>query len=177
MFIIGDKMKDKSIITTIILVLVTIIVVISSYVFNQSNKENKENDINIVTNYSNFYTVNSCLYRVITYISSSDTDALLKILDDKYKKQNNVNESNIMNLFEKVEADSTFVSKKMYYQEVNKNITKYYVFGSIESNLFSEDYDNANLQSKDTYFIVYLDSTNKTFSIEPYSGEVFIGGE
>ena len=31
--------------------------------------------------------------------------------------------------------------------------------------------------SNEKYFIVYLDSTNKTFSVEPYSGEIFNGGE
>jgi len=65
----------------------------------------------------------------------------------------------------------------LLYVHLNNNITKYYVYGNIEQNLFTEDYSNNNLQLKEAYFIVYLDSTNKTFSIEPYSGEMFIGGE
>ena len=177
MFIMGDKMEDKSKLITIILVIITVIVVALSYIFNQSNNKEKEKEVNIVTNYSNFYTVNSCLYRVITYISSRDSETLLTILDDKYKKENKINEDNVMELFTPIEADSTFVSKKMYYQKINNNIAKYYVYGNIEQNLFTEDYSNNNLQLKEAYFIVYLDSTNKTFSIEPYSGEMFIGGE
>ena len=52
-------MKDKSKLTAIILVVLVIIVVIVTSFYNKNDKIN-ENEISIVTNYSNFYTVNSC---------------------------------------------------------------------------------------------------------------------
>ena len=166
-------MEDKSKLTAIILVIITVIVVTSSFIINLINKNEKKNDINIVTNYSNFYTVNSCLYRLLTYISTNDTESLILVLDSKYKKQNNINKSNVMNFFQNVGSDSTFVSKKMYYQNINDNITKYYVYGVIEKNEFSEEYSIDNSETKDAYFIVYLDSNNKTFSVEPSSLDIF----
>lgn len=170
-------MKDNSKLTAVILVIITFVVVIGTFIYNNINKNKQDNDIKIVTNYSNFYTVNSCLYRVITYLNSNDTKSLMLILDNNYKKQNNISEDNIMSLFESIDSDSTFVSNKMYYQEINSNITKYYVSGHIEKNqLYDEDYTNS-LETKQVYFIVYLDTTNKTFSIEPYSGEIFINGD
>ena len=57
-------MKDKSKLTAIILVIITLIVVITSFI-TKDKEESKVGDINIVTNYSNFYTVDSCLYRTI----------------------------------------------------------------------------------------------------------------
>ena len=78
-----------------------------------------------------------------------------------------------MNFFKNVGSDSTFVSKKMYYQNINDNITKYYVYGVIEKNEFSEEYSIDNSETKDAYFIVYLDSNNKTFSVEPSSLDIF----
>lgn len=169
-------MKDNSKLTAVILVVITIVVVIGTFIFNNVNKNKQDSEIKIVTNYSNFYTVNSCLYRVITYLNSNDRESLMLILDNNYKSENGVNIDNVTNLFGNIEEDSTFVSDKMYYQEINENITKYYVSGHIEKNqLYDDDYTN-KLESRQAYFIVYLDSTNKTFSIEPYTGEIFING-
>lgn len=171
----GDNMKDKSKLTAIILVIITIVVVVVTAILN--NKSNDDKDINIVTNYSNFYTVNSCLYRVITYVADKDTDSLMLILDSKYKKENNVTSDNVLNLFNSVNSQSTFVSKKMYYQTLSSNITKYYVYGYIEENVIYDENSLNKPNRVEAYFIVYLDSTNKTFSIEPYSGELFMGGD
>ncbi len=168
-------MKDKSKLIAIILAVIAVIILIVSNVVNNKNEDKKS--INIVTNYSNFYTVNSCLYRFITYLSSNDKQSLLLVLDENYKKKNKVNENNVIEIIGSVDADSTFVSQKMYYERLNKNITKYYVYGNIEKNQMDEDGTIDSESSNEKYFIVYLDSTNKTFSVEPYSGEIFNGGE
>ena len=169
-------MKDKSKLTAVILVVLTILVVVLTYIFDKDKEQNK-NEIKIVTNYSNFYTVNSCLYRTITHISTSDKESLLLLLDNNYKKENKIDESNVLDLFSNVDVDSTFVSRKMYYEILNNNITKYYVYGYVEKNQISDDEIINKKENKEMYFIVYLDSTNKTFSIEPYSGDIFIGGD
>ena len=172
-------MKDKSKIVAIILVVVTLLVVILTAIFNKKIEENKETKINIVTNYSDFYTVNSCLYRLITYISDKDQESLFLVLGDKYKKENNIEKNNVLNLFGTIEQDSTFVSKKMYYEKLNNNITKYYVYGYVEKIQMFDDEDVNKLDTKDMYFIVYIDNENKIFSIEPYSKNLFdnIGGD
>ena len=139
-------MNKKSIFLIIGLFLVAIGVLVYSTFFANKEEENK-NDIKIVTNYSEFYTVNSCLYRVITYLHSSDSDTMLLLLPDKYKKSNKINKSNVLDQFTKVTEDSTFTSKKMYYQKVNDNIKKYYVYGTIDANNFlqSSSVFNSNL--------------------------------
>ena len=169
-------MKDKSKLIAIILVIITIIVLVISYFF--SNKDvNNDEKINIVTNSSNFYTVNSCLYRVITYASSKDKDSLYLILSDKYKKNNNITKENVLELFSNIDEYSTFVSEKMYYSQIEETLTKYYVEGRIEKNEIYDDIITNNLNYNKVYFIVYLDSKNKIFSIEPYDGKVFIEGD
>ncbi len=165
-------MEDKSKLTAVILVIITLTVVIVTFVLNNMKDDKKYNEVKIVTNYSNFYTVNSCLYRVITYISSSDKDSLILVLTDDYKKKNNVTVDNVIDIFDKVSDNSTFSSKKMYYENINDNVTKYYVYGTIEENLMYGD-----SLSKDAYFIVYLDTKSKVFEIEPYNGEVFLNGD
>lgn len=168
-------MKDKNKLIAIILVIVTVLVVVITYFIERDN-EQVSNDIEIVKNYSDFYTVNSCLYRVVTYLFTQNTDDLLLILNDEYKEENNITEENVLSLFDPVEYDSTFVSEKMYYEKISQNITKYYVKGYIEKNQILDESDTVNLDKKQVYFIVYLDSENSLFSIEPYSGDIFIGG-
>jgi len=169
-------MKDKSKLVAIILVIITILVVVLTNLFNKDDKQ-LENKIEIVTNYSNFYTVDSCLYRTITYIESKDSQSLLSILSSNYKKENNIDSSNILSLFNSIEEDSVFISKKMYYEKINNNITKYYVYGLVEKNQIIDDALTVDNQYTNQYFIVYLDTINKTFAVEPYDGSIFIGGE
>ncbi|MBQ9072529.1 MAG: hypothetical protein IJY25_05180 [Bacilli bacterium] len=171
-------MRDKSKLTAIILVIITIVVVVISF-FTKTSEQNQVGDINIVTNYSNFYTVDSCLYRTVTYMSSKDKESLYLILSDNYKKENNISEENVIDVIGTVGENSTFITKKMYYQDINDNITKYYVYGIIQENYLFEEETVKELEYIDKYFIVYLDTTNKTFSIEPYSKELFekLGGD
>ncbi len=169
-------MKDRTKLFAIILVIVTILVVVLTYIFSNNDKKD-ENRINIVTNYSNFYTVNSCLYRTITYISNKDSKNLLLLINPSYAKKNNINESNVVSLFNDIPANSSFASKKMYYEEISKNIIKYYVYGVvIEDNLY-EDFEVRDKVSYPMYFIVYINRDKGIFSIEPYSGELFINGD
>lgn len=170
-------MKEKSKLTVIILIIVTIVVVIMSSLFGKQIKKQEDDNIEIVTNYSNFYTVNSCLYRLVTYLHSDDKESIMLVLSDDYKNKNQVTNENVLNEFPNVDVDSTFVSNKMYYQKLKNNITKYYVRGYIEENQISDNFDTNKLNREEVYFIVYLDTEQKIFSIEPYSGEIFMDGD
>ena len=79
-------MKDNSKYIAIILAILAIIVIIISLVTGKDNKKNSLEPL-IVTNASNFYTVNSCLYRTITYLAEKDKESLNLILSEEYKKK------------------------------------------------------------------------------------------
>ena len=169
-------MKDKSKLTAIILVILTVVVVIVTFIIEQKEQEENNNDISIVTNASNFYTVNSCLYRAITYISSEDEESLLLLLPEEYKEKNEITQDNVLDLFFDVSETSTFVSQKMYYEILSNSLTKYYIQGYVQEN---EIMDDSLLTKKDydlVYFIVYLDSNENIFSLEPYDGKIFKEG-
>lgn len=169
-------MKDKSKIYAIILTVLVIIVLIISFV--SSNEKNNTNDkLLIVTNYSEFYTVNSCLYRTMTLISSKDKDNLMLLLNQKYKKDNNITQNNILTLFSEIPENSTFVSREMYYQKISDTLVKYYVKGYIEKNQIYDDENIEITNDEYVYFIVYLDSSRSIFSIEPYDGKLFRMGD
>ena len=65
----------------------------------------------------------------------------------------------------------------MYYQEVNDNIVKYYAFGYIVPDGHYDDRNSYFDNRIESYFIIYLDSKNLTFYVEPYDGSIFTGGE
>ena len=111
---------DKKKILAIFLAIVAVTTIIISTFFKKSAEETA--DILIVKNPSEFFTVNSCLYRTITYAYNKDEDSLLKVLDRKYKKDNNINKENVLKIFPNISGEVTFVSKKMYYQEFSNNI-------------------------------------------------------
>ena len=167
-------MKDNSKYIAIILSTLAVIVLVVSLIIGDDKKNSQPL---IVTNASNFYTVNSCLYRTITYLSQQDKESLKLVLSDEYKKRNKVTNENILDLFVDVEKNSTFVSEKMYYETQSKNITKYYVKGHVEINTIMDDQPLEAKNYDSVYFIVYLNSSDKLFSVEPYDGKIFKEGD
>lgn len=160
----------------LLLVIITLVVLITSVVMNYTNKEEEKNDISIVTNYTNFYTVDNCANRYVTSITMGDSDSLLKQLSSSYKKENNVNKDNVLNIIGSIDATS-YKSNKMYYEAINENVTKYYVDGSLVKEEFDEYMNIVSNTSKEYYLIIYLNKKNDTFSVEPYDGEIFIEGD
>ncbi|MDO4963249.1 MAG: hypothetical protein Q4E75_04040 [bacterium] len=158
---------DKKKILAIFLAILAIVVILIS-TFTNNSKKNEQSKIYIVTNYSNFYTVSSCINRFVDYISNKESDNVFLILSDNYKKENKISKESVLNIFDGYLDNSYFEADKMYYQNINSNITKFYVYGKVSASNAFELSDNI-----DAYFIVYLDSSNKTFSVEPYNADSF----
>lgn len=169
------KEKNSKLLAIILSVLTITVVVISVFLIKKDN----DADMNLLTvnNASEFFTVNSCLYRITNYVYKKDTASLITVLTSKYKKENKISELNVLDIFPKITQSSTFLSKKMYYKKIGNDVTKYYVYGVIRPNVL-HDYDIViETKEQKAYFIVILDSNKQVFSIEPYDGKVFIGGD
>ena len=133
----------------------------------------EENEIEIVKSTSKFYTVSNCVYRYLTYVSANDTDSLLLLLDNSYKKKNNVSKNNVLDIVGNLDGVYNFEGRKMYQQVLNDDTTKYYVYGYLRKEVMNPDLANDPI---DYYIIVTLNTKNQTFSITPYDGEIFING-
>lgn len=147
------------------------IVLIGFKFFNHNKQDNK---LNIVTSSSNFYTVSSCVNRYLNYIYQQDNNSILDVLSDNYISKNNINKNNVIDKIGKLDKKYGFEARKMYEQEVNDNVKKYYVKGFLVEESLS---DNYQIEKVNYYLIVYLDSKNSTYSIEPYDGKVFLKEE
>ena len=166
-------MKEKKEVNLWLISIVVILVLFSIYLINlQDDKKNNiskdEEKYHIVSNYNKFYTVNSCVYRYLTYLQANNTNSLLKVLDEDFISNNGINENNLYNFLTKYEGNLNFNSKKMYEEKINTNITKYYVYGYVE-----KDVMDSFPEKVEAYFIVNLDEKNSVFTIQPYNGEIF----
>jgi len=161
------KKKDNY----VLLIIVVVILLSILGIINFSGKDNTkaENDYKnniqykLLNDYSRFFTVNSCVYKYITYLSSNKTEDLLKLLNSEYISTNNINSSNIYNFINKLNGNYSFKSMKIYYEEINKNYVRYYVYGY----LIQESLDGIG-EKEDYYVIVDMDLKNQLFNVTPY---------
>ena len=156
------------------IIILIILVIISLIIYKLNNKEEKEpvisNKIQMLTNYSKFFTIDSSINKLIVFLENKDTDSILKVLDDEYKNTNNIN--NVYDFFPKLnDCIYTFVSKEMYIKNTNNNIEKYYVKGTLNK----EEMDENSVFVGEYYFIIKLDTDKRVFSLIPIDKEEYEG--
>ena len=120
------------------LLILMILLIIATIIYNLKNSKQdtvitNNNNYILLSDYSKFFTVNSCVYRFIVYLQKEDYEKVFEILNTDFVDSNNVNTSNVKTYFPNLnDGNYTFVSKKIYYEKENNNIIKYYVYGYIQ---------------------------------------------
>ena len=165
-----NEEKNKKI---FLIILVIAVLCLGIYKLFFEGKKIKEESIDtetisIVTNPNDFYTVSSCVSKYLSYLSIGDTEKIFILLSDEYKKNNEVTKDNLYIFLNQLSGVYNFNPKKMFVQQINKNVYKFYVYGVI-----SEEMMDLASDETDFYIVVILDRENTTFSIEPYDGNVF----
>ncbi len=161
----------------IIISLAVFIVVVYGAIFAMVDKKNQnrslQENIEIVTDYSEFYTVDACANKYMNYLSSKDTASLLKLLSPSYVKKNAITENNVLNFLPVVTSGTAFSTKEMHRVELKDGLYKFYLFGYFEVG----GMDITDISRTPGYMIVYLDKKDNLFQIEPYDGKYFKEGE
>lgn len=158
----------------VVLLVILTVIVIGFTIFNSLNKkETKEEKIEIVTNYTEFYTVDSCANRFVNNIMIQDKDSMMKQLNKNYIDENNVTIDNIFDYIEEINA-TNYKTKTVYYEKINDNVTKYYVKGILIKENFDDNMNVVSDTQLDYYLIIYIDNDSDTFSVEPYDGKLFL---
>lgn len=166
-----EKMNKNRI---ILLVVFSLLVLFSFYIYNKFNKKEVDNKNEteqqyiLLDDYSRFFTVNSCVYKYINYLQSKNSSNLLKVLDKNFIQLNNINENNLYDYLENINGNYSFVSKEIYYEKINDKYIKYYVYGYL-----IEDKIDEKGKKFDRYYVVTFDLENYLFSIIPYNGDIF----
>ena len=168
-----DKLKGKNVIIIgifIILVVVLIILTKKDITNNNNNTNESNNNFNyiLLTDASKFFTVEGCINRYLNVLVNKSTKDLIKLLDEKYIKQNFITEDNVLSKLASLDGIYSFSAKKIYVEKIDNYVSNYYVYG-----LLKEDTINNSDLGTDYYIIVKMDSERLLFSITPYDGEVF----
>lgn len=167
----NDKAERNKKILMLVIIISVIFVGVYELFFRKEKIEEEKIDtetISVVQDNSKFYTVSSCVTKYLNYLSSGETDKLIILLSEEYKKDNSINSSNLYEFIGKFSGLNTFSPKKMFVQRLSENVYKYYVKGFIQE----ESIDAIGLNN-DFYIVVILDEKNMTFAIEPYDGSLF----
>lgn len=149
---------------------------LSLYIYNSIYSNDVKSEENsskyvLLSDYSRFFTVNSCIYKYVVYVENKDVKSLLSVLDEDYKNDKGINESNIFDFVDQLNGNYSFKSKKIYYEKIGDNKFKYYVNGF----LYKESIDGLENEEERNY-IVNMDNENQLFSIAPYDGKIFKEG-
>ena len=159
------KIYFRDIIFAIIFIFVASII----YIIISSEKNINYSNVKIVDNSTNYYDVAGIVSKVIHLSNDDNVDKLLNVLEKNYIKENKINKNNVFKYMKKYNDDNiSFASDKMYYEDINKRISKYYVHGFIES--VSMD----NYEIIDDYCaVVIIDKKNSTFAFIFDDGKIF----
>jgi len=117
---------------------------------------------------SEFLTVQNILTKIISTINSKNPKVLINYLDTSFKNSAGITENNVLSLFDGDDFSYWYLLS-MEKQKVNDNVSEFFLNVSDAKAIKNADYN----ENTDTIvFKVYLDSSNKTFSITLYKDEI-----
>ena len=125
-------------------------------------------NVQIVQDETDFYTVASCVSKFLNLWFTKDTDQLLQVLDEEYKVQNSITKDNIYEIIGDCSSMLNFRPKKMYSENLDVGIERFYVYGTIRPELME-----GRGEETDYYAEVILNYNNNTFTLTPSTAENF----
>lgn len=169
----------KKIIVSLIIILLTIIVCIITMISIKQppkqeelsqNTQTKMEKYEAIKDYSEFFTVTSCINKYYSYLisNSQNMEIIYNLLDEDYKEKKQITKNNIAEKVKLYEEEQSFSGREMYKLEKTDVITIYWVYG-VTKEILANDIATAN----PSYIGVKLDKENMTFSIIPCSKEEF----
>lgn len=149
------------------------------------------NTVKSVSDNSVIPTIESCINKYMSYITENDKESIFEILDNGYKKNNNINSSGDIKEHNEDNKEKSIKIREIYVKNDSINIEKFYVRFSIKNvtktiykdigkNITEElpYYDSAiedsknNIENED-YIIVKLDYKENVYTVEPIKEEQF----
>ena len=139
--------------------------------------ENKRATLHDVDNTQDFFTAMSCVNQyygalnqsvwstqdseeITTEVKKSYVKNIYNLLSSNYIDENKITESNVLNYVDNINENVFCIPLKMKMLISKDNSTKKYIVYGIQENMQNE-------YIKDFYTIIYIDTNNETFSVEP----------
>lgn len=182
-----EKSQRKILLAIMIIVILAVICIISLLIYiNKSNEKQMDTNEQIIDNeYENvfyeieeieanteirqvdsqnqYYSIVACIENYYKSILESKGQNLYDILDIAYIQNNGITLDNVVTQIDAGNfTDTDYMVKEMYVQETD-SMFKYFINGYL-----MEQGMNTN-----TYFVVFVDQYNSTYSIYPINAELY----
>lgn len=167
--------KDRILVIVVIIILFILLLTFLIIKKKEDDKAQINNKVTLVDDYSTFFTVEDCINRYIDYISDGETNRVLNVLNEDYKKENQITDNNVINVLDTLYFKNNinyFKSLKMYSQKINAYTYKFYVYGKVYRETEENDFEFIS----DYYIVVTINNNQKVFDITPYDGKEFKEG-
>lgn len=149
---------------------ISILIFVGLFIYSLNSDKEYKIAVEYVNNPIMFFTVESCVNKYVTFLSSGDSEAVYNIMDKKYIKENNITINNALANNINLNGIYSFSSKAML-EDINEKY-KYYVRGYLIKEEMDVSFENS--EKKEYELIVKLDVENNTYSIIPVEvGEYF----
>lgn len=145
-------LKIKTIIFIVLLVYIIINRVYSLFIINETSSDNL---LESVTDEYEFVRVSECMSKYMKAINSQNTNDIINVYSEDYKKENNITTENVLS----INNLSNIVCFKV--EELYKDNTKYYAYVTFYSEL-----DNSDIEKNSCEFTIRF-YNNNTFAITP----------
>jgi len=176
------NLKKLLVLLIVLLIIITIAIVILKNNKNKKDVQNLEpyeneeivtNNIKLVDNPIMYFTAQSCVEKYINCLNENDPEKIYNILDTEYIKEHSITKANVLKHVEEVYEMPEFQTQKMYVEEINENIEKYYVKGVLgQYSMFEEDSEYN--EEREFIVTIIINHENMTFSVIPFGhGGVF----
>ena len=133
------------------------------------DNESINTDVVALADVNRFFTIDSAISKYFSYITSKNSESILKILDEDYIERNNITLSNIYNFVGNYDSNIKSNLEEAYQISSYNNIYKYYVKVALKLETLYE----STLQEY-VYYIVTINENELTFAIEPISEVIYL---
>lgn len=154
-------MKKTSFRIFIVGLIVSLLIFLVILIFALKFDNKKIIKVKYVENPTMFFTVENCVNKYVSLIIAQDSEALYNVIDDKYKKENDITMDNVLKVNKYLNGNYSFIATKMLEDKTEKY--KYYVKGYlIEETMNDDNFSNTKIEYNLT---VKLDVKNYTYSV------------
>ncbi len=157
-----NKTAKIEMIISIILIVIFGSLLIYVSVTRSDDDDLIDTTVSALSDVNRFFTIDSAIAKYFSYVTSQDSDSLLKILDEDYIERNNITSSNIYDFVGSYDTNIKTSLIEAYQVSSYDNIYKYYVKVALKL----ETIYSSTLQEY-TYYIITINENELTYAIEP----------
>lgn len=131
-----------------------------SSMFDMQQEEKELQEYSVVTDKTKFYTLESIVQIYLNDINYKNYNSIYKYLSKEYLDKYQITLDNVVDFIDKLNNEEVkFIAKQMYWIE-GEDIETYSIYGEIWNRQQTQII-------KTEYYVVDIDSINKTFAITP----------